>query len=252
MAFRHISEDLKLRVLTLIMQGHLEEDILPLFGVSQSSYKLWKRNFDRYGHTGRPPLVPRGRKPKIKFTHISSFVNLVAEAPDMLLREMQEWFLIAEELVLSRSEISRLLKDTNQTYKRLRKAAAERDEVERARWREEVQSDLLAEMCVCVDETSKDDRTIFRRFGHATSGQRAVLNAPFGRGQRWSIVAALSVDGYIAYDALEGSVNGFDFLGFIINQVVRVYLPLLVLFAHIMVASTDEPVSPRKQCPHHG
>jgi transposase len=221
MAFRHISEDMKQQILWLVMKGHLLSNVLPIFGVSLSSYKLWKRNYIRYGHTGRPPIVPRGRRPKTNYQQVERFVSLLAESPDMHLREIQEWFVVAEDLVLSRSEVSRLLKDTNQTYKRLRKAAAERDEEERTHWRNEIQAGLLADMCVCVDETSKDNRTIFRRFGHAPAGQCAILRAPFGRGQRWSIVAALTVDGYIAYEAMEGSVTGVDFMAFILDQVVR-------------------------------
>ncbi|KAJ3752886.1 hypothetical protein EV360DRAFT_15643, partial [Lentinula raphanica] len=58
-----------------------------------------------------------------------------------------------------------------------------------------------------VDETSKDDRTIYRHYGHAVSGQRATISANFVRGDRYSLVAAMSVDGYEAVQVIPGSLN---------------------------------------------
>ncbi len=42
----------------------------------------------------------------------------------------------------------------------------------------------------------------------------------FIRGIRYSIVAAISLDGYIATRVVEGSVDGLEFLDFIIEEVV--------------------------------
>ncbi|KAJ3964498.1 hypothetical protein EV361DRAFT_759430, partial [Lentinula raphanica] len=58
-----------------------------------------------------------------------------------------------------------------------------------------------------VDETSKDDRTIYRHYGRAVSGQRATISANFVRGDRYSIVAAMSTEGYEAVQVVPGSVN---------------------------------------------
>ncbi|KAJ3764872.1 hypothetical protein FB446DRAFT_600811, partial [Lentinula raphanica] len=57
-----------------------------------------------------------------------------------------------------------------------------------------------------VDETSKDDRTIYRHYGRAVSGQRATISANFVRGERFSLVAALSIQGYEACRVVPGSV----------------------------------------------
>ncbi|KAJ3831008.1 hypothetical protein F5878DRAFT_549987 [Lentinula raphanica] len=57
----------------------------------------------------------------------------------------------------------------------------------------QVTTHYVASQLVFVDETSKDDRTIYRHYGRAVSGQRATISANFVRGERFSLVAALSI-----------------------------------------------------------
>jgi len=101
-----------------------------------------------------------------------------------------------------------------------RRAARERDEAAREEWREFVRTNFVASMVVTVDESSKDDRTIFRRRGRAPRGVRAEIEANFVRGERWSIEAALGVEGYVAVRAVPGSVDGDEFFDFIVNDVL--------------------------------
>jgi hypothetical protein len=74
---------------------------------------------------------------------------------------------------------------------------------------------------ICVDETSKNERTYARHYGRAFLGERAELKDVFVRGDRYSLVAALTIDGYIAAEAIPGSFDSMDFLEFIQEQVVH-------------------------------
>ncbi|KAJ3858638.1 hypothetical protein EV359DRAFT_26272, partial [Lentinula novae-zelandiae] len=58
-----------------------------------------------------------------------------------------------------------------------------------------------------VDESSKDERTLTWQYGYAMKGQRAEINAPFVHGQCYSLVAAMSLEGYIAMRVVEGSLD---------------------------------------------
>ena len=51
---------------------------------------------------------------------------------------------------------------------------------------------------VIVDESSKNEYTLFCRYGHAPIGHDAAMNAPFVRGQLYSLAAAMTTDGYLA------------------------------------------------------
>ncbi|KAJ3810827.1 hypothetical protein F5876DRAFT_22107, partial [Lentinula aff. lateritia] len=58
-----------------------------------------------------------------------------------------------------------------------------------------------------VDETSKDDRTIYRHYGCAPSGSCATIPAKFVHGDWYSIVAAMSINGYEACRVVPGLVD---------------------------------------------
>jgi len=65
---------------------------------------------------------------------------------------------------------------------------------------------------ICIDETSKNECTYARRYGRAFSGERAELKDVFVHGDRYLLVAALSVEGYTAVEVVPGSFDSMDFL----------------------------------------
>jgi hypothetical protein len=83
-----------------------------------------------------------------------------------------------------------------------------------------MQEHWIAKQVVVVDESSKDDRMIFCCYGCAISSERAVMPANFVRGDHYSIVVAMGVEGYIAMCVVLGSVDGDKFFDFIVNDVI--------------------------------
>lgn len=224
MVFRHISRDLKDRCVFLRAQGYLSDDICEILGVSASSVQRWTRYARQYGSVIPPHNPAQGRPPILNGEVAQDLHALVIENPDIYLDEMLDWLVIAHDLGLSRSALAAHLRDVGLSRKRLRKVAAERDEERRTDWQATVQANLRADQVVALDETSKDDRTIYRHYGRAPRGQRATMRVPFKRGQRWSVVAGLSIEGYEAYRAVPGSVDAFEFLNFVIEDVVSTAL----------------------------
>ena len=53
-----------------------------------------------------------------------------------------------------------------------------------------------------------------------TSGDDAILQVSLDRGVRYSILPALTVEGYIAVRVVEGSINGEEFFDFVVNDLV--------------------------------
>ena len=51
---------------------------------------------------------------------------------------------------------------------------------------------------IFIDEISKDEQTWAHHYGQAMSGTRAHFADVFVRGDQYSLVAAMAVDGYIA------------------------------------------------------
>ena len=63
-----------------------------------------------------------------------------------------------------------------------------------------------------IDEVSKDERMVGRRYGRSRRGTRAQKSQPFVRGRRTSTVGVLSVEGFVAGTSVEGSLTKATFL----------------------------------------
>lgn len=230
MAFRKISKDLKERAIWLYDHGWLKRDIMEALGISKTSLKRWRQHVQRHGSVIPPRNPLQGRPSVLDAFQTNDLINVISDSPELFLDEIRDWVLVSMDIGLSRVTIGRIIRDLGITYKRLHKIAAERDEELRREWMEEVQTEFVAEQMVFVDESSKDERTIYRRFGRATKGQDASVKAKFVRGTRYSIAAAITTEGYIATRVVEGSVDGSEFLDYIVEEVVRCIITTCYFF----------------------
>lgn len=157
--------------------------------------------------------------------------------PDMYLDKIQSWVAIHQEVGISKSSLAELIQDIGFSYKLLHNAVMERDEDEWEEFRAWAREMLVPEMIVAVDESSKDDRTIYCRCGRAPSGMRVPGSVQFVHGDQYSLLAAMSVDGYISTRVVEGSVDTAEFFDFIVGDVVSA--PTL-LFTHSTHLNTHD------------
>ena len=187
--------------------------------MSPSSPKWWRRN-DRIHGSVKPPTNPNHSQPHILNNNmLHDLYTLLSEAPDIYLDEIQDWIALAYKVGISKCSLFHNIHDAGATYKLLWKAAAERDEDAWQEWKDDVNAHFTAVQMVFVNETSKDHRTIYHHYG-----QRATIRANFVHGDRYRMVAALSLDGCEALCVVPGSVDGEEFLDFIIHDVVCAYV----------------------------
>jgi transposase len=224
MVFRHISEDLKLRALWLRGQGFISDDICYLLGFSSRSLSRWQSNMNTYGSVIPPRNPLQGRPSVLNAEQRNQLFDLLDQAPEMFLDEIQDWVALYQDTAISRTALHDIIQDAGLTFKMLHKAASERDEVAREEFRTYIREHLVVDQVITADESSKDDRTIFRRFGRAPQGHQASIDADFVRGDHYSIVAAMSINGYMATRVVPGSVDGDEFFEFIVEDVVSNYL----------------------------
>jgi len=69
---------------------------------------------------------------------------------------------------------------------------------------------------------SKNDHDTARRYGLAMSGERADFIDNFVRGDRYSMVAGITTDGYVSTRVIPGSFNAQEFRDYITEQVVGI------------------------------
>ncbi|KAJ3728261.1 hypothetical protein C8R42DRAFT_531189, partial [Lentinula raphanica] len=90
--------------------------------------------------------------------------------PSLYLDEITEWLAIFHDKPISPSGLCRNLKDFGLDRKVMRRPAKQCDELLRTRWMDYVISTFSTEQMVFLDESSKDGRTLARRFGRASPG----------------------------------------------------------------------------------
>ena len=127
-------------------------------------------------------------------------------------------------LIVSKSTLSRNLTQAGLTYKILHKIAVKHDKWLRDEWKESFRDRTKFQgdgpEFVCVNETSKNERAYAQLRGWSFSGQPVTLSDVFVRGDRYSLVAAITIEGYIATCVVPGSLNSFEFYNFIAEDVV--------------------------------
>lgn len=246
MVNRRISSDIKECALRLWTSGWDRMDICWALSVSQASLYRWMHIFEEFGSVIKPPSPLRGRPRIITLAVLTAVKELYERHPDTYLDELQ-WFLaVHHDIVISISALEVNLSKAGLTRKLLHKIAKERDVERRTGYmgavrNQDVFSGTGTEF-VAVDESSKNEHDVARRYGRSNIGQSADFEDPFVRGEHYSLVAALSTTGYIATRIVPGSLNSYDFFDFIVDDVVS-DIPLGSHYSHVILASSHEPIS---------
>jgi hypothetical protein len=93
----------------------------------------------------------------------------------------------------------------------------------------DIGSHYTADQLIFIDESAKDERTLSRNYGYSLRNAHAVKKAVFVRGTRYTILPALSLDGIIGLDIMEGSCDKQKFKEFIMNQVVSIVNDIFIV-----------------------
>ena len=130
----------------------------------------------------------------------------------------------------------------------MHKAAAERNEILRGAFIASI-GQYRTDQLVFMDESAKDERTMTRLYGYSKINSRASKKIVFIRGKRYTLLPALTEQGIIAVDIMEGSCTKQRFKEFVVSQVVSVLFIYSVTITFItkyyfcIIVTTDEPFS---------
>lgn len=184
----------------------------------------WEAIKNEFGTPINPPSTLRGRTRIIGLAALTAASDIYRCHLETYLDELHWWLLIHHDIDISISALQDTLAKAGLTRKLLHKVARERDELQRADYLAGIRNPEhfsgTGEEFVTVDESSKNEFTLQRRYGRSYAGQQATMVGPFVRGTRYSLCAALSLEGYIASRVIEGSYDSFEFFDFIVEDVV--------------------------------
>jgi transposase len=219
MVYRYISPDMKQYALCLIEKGWTSKDIVEALGVSLKSITQWEDNHKQHGHVD-PPTVLQDRPRILTSAMTDNLQEMIKETPSLFLDEISKFLTLYHNQPISTTTLHNNLCDLGLTYKHLRRVATECDDVAHAEWLHDILANFTADQMVFLDEESKDEHVPLHRFGCSLSGDAADDCVMLDRGIRYSILPALTVNGYIAVRAIEGSIDRAKFYDFVVNDVV--------------------------------
>ncbi|KAJ7027209.1 hypothetical protein C8F04DRAFT_909973, partial [Mycena alexandri] len=176
-----ISSDLKDCALRLWNAGWETEDICHALHVSPRSLYRWRDIFEEFGQSTKPPSVLRGRDRIISLAVLTAIRQVFFHDPTVMLDELAWHLAIHHDIVIFISALQATLVRAGLTRKVLQKVACERDEAQRQ------------EYWACI---------------------------PWVRADRYTLTAALSLEGYIATRIVLGSMDAYEFFDFIVEDVL--------------------------------
>jgi len=190
-----ISANLKECALQLWDTGWDEEDICSALLVPCASLFFWRAIFNTFGTVNKPPSLLKGQTSILTAIH-----QLYETTADLYLDELVWWLALHHYIMISCPALQQNLQQAGLTWKLLWKLALERDPALRLEWKEFVLEHGKGQACefVVIDEMSKNDHSTACCWGHAISGECAELTDVFVQGDHYLLVAAMTVDGYIA------------------------------------------------------
>ena len=110
----------------------------------------------------------------------------------------------------------------------------ERNDIMRAYYLGIIGEHYTSNQLIFLDESAKDERSLSRLHGYSPRNTRAHKKVVFVRGKRYTILPALTLEGFVAVDIFEGACDRKRFVDFVLNQVVKNinnnYTGLLICF----------------------
>ena len=193
-----LSIDLKLRIPSLWKDGLTVKEICRLLSVKRSLVYLILNRWHTFGTVKAiPGDVQCGRPRKLSSEALTFIDQLLDGDGTMYIDEIQACVRSHLGILASRQCIKQALDSLHISHKRVSKIALERNELLRAAYMCHY-ADLVhtPDMLMCIDESSKDERTVARRWGYARLGKRCPSRQRFIRGTRYTILPVLGIDGY--------------------------------------------------------
>jgi transposase len=221
-----VPTDIKARIPALIQQGLNVKEICGVLNVKKSLVYQALSYVRAYGVPYNPHARKRpGRKRILSQGDRRFIVALLNRQHCIYLDEIQEHLFNERGVSISITSLMRTLRCLHYSRKGISARALERDNLLRSAFMNRI-ADEVTDPCMLmfVDEAARNKKTSSRTRGWSLVGKRCVQRRCFGRGERFSILPILTLDGIITYDIIPGSVTSERFLQFLRELVVCFFL----------------------------
>jgi transposase len=243
----HIPQALKDRVPVLFHEQDMTVTaICKVLGLRKSTAYSTLAFHKKYGASSKPSF--RRRRRILTLADTTYICSLLDQKPTLYLDEIQDYLYRQRHVTVSLSTLTRTLRRIDMTNKAISRHAIERNQTLRAAYMNYIGHIITDPLqLMFTDESSIDRRTMVRQKGWTKAGSRCVQRQHFVRGNRYSVLPVLTLDGILTYDIIQGSVTSDRFLAFLSEFVVSLSNTLPVLAAHPELDSLDQSLSRTSQ-----
>jgi transposase len=163
--------------------------------------------------------------------HRRRLLEFLKGRPQAYLEEIRDWLLDEFNIPVSINLVSRELQKIKWSRKIATKRAAEQSNALRRVFRARVQLNYSAKQIVAIDESACNKRTGDRKYGWSPVSRSVELEYSMKRSERWSLLPAMTVDGYLAHTIFQGAITAEIIEEFLEKEV----LPMLQPGYHVLL-----------------
>ncbi|KAF9728512.1 hypothetical protein PMIN01_13340 [Paraphaeosphaeria minitans] len=188
-----------------VNDGKNNEEIHRELGVDPKTVRKYRLNLKAFGEPIGPRYVRRGRPPVLKQCHRDALLEMLRGKPTAYLDEMQDFLYDEYDVKISVATLDRELEAMRWSGKAASKAARERHEGLRRAFRARCEQIYRPDQIVCLDESACNERTGDRKYGWSEVNTACDVRYSAKRSERWSLLPAMDVDGYVAHMIYQGA-----------------------------------------------
>ena len=203
-------------------------------GIGESTVRRIVHLFQSTGDVARRPY-PIESSFRVITEPVKIFiVHLILQRPGILLREITDEIKATFGLDVTESATCKVMKKIGLSRQKLALFALQRDESLRNQFVTDV-SLYHRQSLIFIDETGTDSKDTIRMYGYSIRGKPVKVQKLLVRGERISVITAMSMEGIIAMKIVRGGVNGDAFYEFICNNLVQHLMPFNSTNKHSVV-----------------
>ena len=163
-------------------------------------------NLEYWGQCYPPPSVRLGRPPLLRQAQLDGLEEYLKGRPGAYLEEMQAYLYDEFDVECHISTVWRALEKLSFSRKLATKRAREQIEPLRRVYRARMQQ-YKAEQVIAIDESACNERTGDRKYGWSQVSTPVEATYSMKRSERWSLLPAMTVNGYLNYTIFQGSIT---------------------------------------------
>lgn len=201
-------------------EGVKVSKIAEIMSISRTQCFKWQQNLLRYGSVRYPYQRVLGRPYKTSIADEEALLEAITYEGWMYQDEMRKWLEEERGVKLGKTAMSDLLKRNGWSRKTIELRSMYRSERLRQLYMEEMKDYPMDDM-IFLDESIFNEKTGWRCKAYAPIGERARYRGNIDRGNTWSILPAMSIDGYLPCTAIKkGYFDREEFVEWIDHQLL--------------------------------